>query len=75
MAFDQNKYIDEYVNNNYDRVVIKIPKGKRDIIKKIATERNITDDKGKVSVTRMIVEAIEEKYGVDLGKETGTNGV
>ena len=75
MAFDQNKYIDEYVKNNYDRVVIKIPKGKRDILKQIATERNITDDKGKVSVTRMIVEAIEEKYGVDLGKETGTNGV
>lgn len=69
MAFDQNKYIDEYVKNNYDRVVIKIPKGKRDILKRIAVERNITDDKGKVSVTRMIVEAVEEKYGIDLGKD------
>lgn len=68
MAFDQTKYINDYVKENYDRIEIRVPKGKREILKKLAKEHNITDDKGKVSVGRMMVEAIEEKYGVDLSK-------
>lgn len=68
MAFDQTKYINDYVKENYDRIEIRVPKGKREILKKLAKEHNITDDKGKVSVGRMMVEAIEEKYGVDLSR-------
>ena len=68
MAFDQTKYIDDYVKENYDRVVIKIPKGKKSLLKQIATEKNITDFKGQVSVTRMIIEAIEGTYHIDLSK-------
>lgn len=68
MAFDQTKYIDEYVKENYDRVTIKIPKGKKALLKDLAVKHNITDAKGKISVSRMIVEALEEKYGIDLGK-------
>lgn len=68
MAFDQNKYIDEYVKENYDRIVIKVPKGKKDLLKREAQNRNIVDDKGKLSVTRLIVEAIEQVYGVDMSR-------
>ena len=75
MAFDQTKYITGFIKENYDRVEVKIPKGKKELLKKIAQENNFVDDKGRVSVSRLIIEAIEEKYGVDLGKETGTHGV
>lgn len=68
MSFDQTKYIDEYVKENYDRVTFKIPKGKKSILKKIAQERNITDNKGLISVSRMIIEAVEQVYHVDLSK-------
>lgn len=75
MAFDQNKYIADYIRDNYDQVMLKIPKGKKEVLKALAAENHITDDRGRTSVNRLIIEAIEEKYGVDLGKETGTNGV
>ena len=68
MAFDQTKYISEYVKANYDQVMIKVPKGKKAILKKLATDHNITDDKGKISVNRMVIEAVEEKYKIDLSK-------
>lgn len=68
VAFDQQKYITDYVRNNYDQVMVKVPKGKKAILKQLATDNNITDDKGKISVNRMIIEAVEEKYKVDLSK-------
>lgn len=68
MAFNQIKYIDEYDKANYDRITIKVPKGKKALIKKMAQENNFTDDKGRVSVNRMIVEAIETTYHIDLSK-------
>lgn len=68
MAFDQTKYIDEYVKENYDRVVFKIPKGKKELLKHKAQELNITDDKGKLSVSRLIIEAVEQTYNLDLSR-------
>lgn len=68
MAFDQNTYIKQFMSQNYDEVKVRVPKGKRAILKQIATEHNITDDKGKISVNRMVIEAVEEKYKIDLSK-------
>ena len=68
MAFDQTKYVTDFIKENYDRVEIKVPKGKRAILKKLAQDFNFVDDKGKISVSRMIIECLEEKYGVDLSK-------
>lgn len=68
MAFDQSKYIAEFRKENYDRIEILIPKGSKTILKKIAMDHNILDSKGKVSVSRMIVEAVEQIYEVDLSK-------
>lgn len=68
MAFDQTEYVTNYIRDNYDQVMVKIPKGKKAILKRVATQRNITDAKGRVSVNRMIIEAIETQYGIDLSK-------
>lgn len=68
MAFDQSKYIADFIKENYDRIDVKIPKGKRAILKEIATKQNITDNRGRISVSRLFVEAVEEKYKIDLSK-------
>lgn len=68
MAFNQIKYISEYNRQHYDEIKIKIPKGKRGLLRQIAAERHIVDDKGRVSVNRMVVVAIERVYGIDLSK-------
>lgn len=59
MAFDKNKYISEYSKENYDELRIKVPKGKKDFLKKFA------EDKG-VSLTRYIIEAVEEYYCITI---------
>lgn len=51
----QKKYHTEVV----DTIKITIPKGGRDIIKQIAEDNN-------TSMTAIIVDAVEEKYGVKL---------
>lgn len=68
MAFDQNKYVAKFLSENYDEVKFRVPKGKREILKTLAKEHNITDDKGKISVNRLIVEALEQTYKIDLSK-------
>lgn len=62
MAFDQKKYIDEFNKENYDRISIRIPKGKKDELTKLAKQ------KGGRSVNRLIIEALESYYGIDLSK-------
>ena len=66
MSFDQTEYITGYIKENYDRVEIRVPKGKRQILKDLATQYNFRDDKGKLSVSKLVLDAVEEKYGVDL---------
>lgn len=68
VGFDQTKYVDDYVRENYDRLSLKIPKGKKAVLQELAVKYNMTDDKGKTSVTRLLMDAVEEKYHVDLSK-------
>lgn len=58
MAFDRKKH--------YDQVMILIPKGKKELLKEEARIRDIRDSQGKLSVSRMIVLALEKQYGLDL---------
>lgn len=59
MAFDKSAYTDGYTKEHYDIVRAWLPKGKKDTVKAIAAERGLT-------VSQVIVRAIEETYNVDL---------
>lgn len=58
----QQRAVQKYVKNNYDRVVLTLPKGKRDEIKQYAE----MSDK---SMNAYIVQAIEEKISNDRGRQ------
>ena len=68
MAFNQNKYISDFVKENYDRIDLRIPKGKRALLRDLAIQKGITDDRGKISMTKLILDAVEAQYGIDLSK-------
>ena len=61
MAFDQNQYINDWKRRNYDEVRVLIPKGKKETIEKMAKVKGL-------SVSRFIVEALENHYKLDLSK-------
>lgn len=61
MAFDQQKYIQEFNKENYDRVEFNIPKGRKKELKQFAKS------KGR-SVSEVIVEALESYYDINLSK-------
>lgn len=61
MAFDANKYKNRYEKDNYDRILILVPKGKKADIKERAEELGI-------SVSELIVRALEKMYLLDLSK-------
>nr|DAP05357.1 MAG TPA: hypothetical protein [Caudoviricetes sp.] len=61
MAFDANKYKNQYEKDNYDRILILVPKGKKADIKERAEELGI-------SVSELIVRALEKMYLLDLSK-------
>ncbi len=56
----QQRAVQKYVKNNYDRVVLTLPKGKRDEIKKYAEMDN-------KSMNAYIIQAIKEKISHDQG--------
>lgn len=58
MAFNRKEH--------YDQAMILVPKGKRELLKQEAEIRDIRDSQGKLSVSRMIVLALEKQYGLDL---------
>lgn len=62
MAFDQNQYIAEFKKQNYDRVILQVPKGKRKIIKELSSKTG-------ESMNQLIITAVEEKYGIDLSSK------
>jgi hypothetical protein len=64
MAFDQNSYQPEYQKRTYDRLVALVPKGRGKEVKAFA------DAKG-ISVSRLIIDALEELYKLDLSKADG----
>lgn len=57
----QQKAVQKYIKNNYDRVVLTLPKGKRDEIKQYAELEN-------KSMNAYIVQAIDEKIFRDMRK-------
>lgn len=61
MAFDKAKYDNEYQKQNYYRAVALIPKEKAREVKALA------DTKG-ISVSQLIVEALETCYKLNLSK-------
>ncbi len=54
----QQKAVQKYVKNNYDRVVLTLPKGKRDLIKEHAKNK-------KESMNAFINRAIDETMNND----------
>lgn len=52
--FDQNKYINEFAKEKYDRIPLQVPKGHKDIILQHATAR------GYKSINAYIKALIEE---------------
>lgn len=59
----QQKAVQKYVKNNYDRVVLTLPKGRRESIKEYATSRN-------ESMNGFIIRAINEALDRDNLKST-----
>ena len=66
MAYDHNKYTTQYTKDNYDKIGIKLPKGSRETLRKLATDLDVRDNKGLISVTRLIINALEKTYKIDL---------
>ena len=64
MAFDQIGYIADYNKANYDVVRATVPKGQAKDIKAFAKSKG-------VSVSQLIVQALEDCYGLDLSKAGG----
>lgn len=59
MAFDNNTYKNEFNRENYDRIIITIPKGMKDDVKTLATREGL-------SVNNLFKQAIYKTYGLDL---------
>ena len=66
MSGTSSQYTAKYIKENYDQILFKVPKGKKALLKEEAAVRDIRDSKGQVSVSRMIVLALEKQYGLDL---------
>lgn len=62
MGFDANQYKTNYRRDNYDILRAFVPKGKADILKEEASVRGI-------SVSQLIVRALEHCYKLDLSKD------
>ena len=56
----QQKATAKYVKNNYDRIEIKVSKGKKTVIETAANEQN-------ESVNTYIKKAIQSRYTADTG--------
>ena len=56
----QQKATAKYVKNNYDRIEIKVSKGKKNVIETAAKEQN-------ESVNTYIKKSIQSRYAADTG--------
>lgn len=61
VAFDQNKYISDFKKDNYDQMAFLVPKGKRKVIKDFANKQGL-------SISQLVIRALEEQYKLDLSK-------
>ncbi|MCQ5129305.1 Arc family DNA-binding protein [Butyricicoccus faecihominis] len=59
MAFDETRYKAEFNKDNYDDIIIRVPKGKKAEIKALASSH------GK-SVNALIIECIEQQTGLTI---------
>lgn len=66
MSYDHSKYTSDYTRTHYDQIMVKVPKGKKEVLRQLAADKGITDRKGQVSVNRLIIQAVERTYNVDL---------
>ena len=58
----QQKYLNNYLKENYFKPTIRIPKDKRDVLEQVSKER------GK-SINQLLIEAFEKQYRVDISGE------
>ena len=54
--FDQVKYKNDYIRENYDRISLAFPKGKKAVIREAARKEG-------VSMSEYILAAVSEKMG------------
>lgn len=59
MAFDQNKYNQDFNKKNYDRLVMDIPKGKKQELKEFAATQDL-------SVSELIRRALWNTYKIQI---------
>lgn len=59
--FDQVKYQNDYIRENYDRISLAFPKGEKAAIKEAARKEG-------VSMSEYILAAVDEKMGI-INKE------
>lgn len=62
MAFDQVAYNNEYNKRAYEEIKIRVPKGKKNLLKEYAKKT------GK-SVNAIFIESVEAQHGIDLSKD------
>ena len=55
-------YAAQYKRKHVDRIAFEVPKGKKEVLRAEATERN-------TSINKMLVTALEKQYGLDLSRE------
>lgn len=55
IKFDPTKYKNEYQKEKYDRIIVNVPKGRKQVIDDIAKQQ------GYKSLNSFIVDAINEK--------------
>lgn len=55
--FDPTKYKNEYQKEKYDRIIVNVPKGRKQVIDDIAKQQ------GYKSLNSFIVDAINDKIG------------
>ena len=53
--FDATKYINDFQKENYDRIIVNVPKGQKQVI------HDIAEKQGYKSLNSFIVDAINEK--------------
>jgi len=54
-------YTAEWKLENIDRIAFEVPKGKKELLKHVASRNNI-------SVNRLITEALEIQYNINLAR-------
>ena len=59
MAFDQNKYNQDFNKKNYDRLVMDIPKGKKQELKEFAATQDL-------SISELIRRALWNTYKIQI---------